>query len=282
MYSYRSAVFILMYSLFVTNDAQDKDTKIFSNLVATGRTVPEIMEALWLTADEVMNLNSPVDGALRLIKLATRIDGGENIALHTGLANRLLRMGQSSKALSRLSSILRTAERRFRAYGQSCHSENSVICSGLHGSIGACFMELRNFSSAAQHFRTALSLRPEDDAVAWQLALAAEYGGDWPGAVAAYRHWLNLQRWGKKWFRPADDAVLRRRTVAIFCLFRLPDAQGGRWGPSSVERQGIGGSEEAVILLSRELVKLGWHVEVALQRRSRRPFAILSRQDICP
>ena len=209
-----------------------------------------------------MSLNSPLQDALRLIQLAARIDGSKNAALHIALSNRLLRMGEPLKALSRLSSILVLIQRRLRAVGQSCHIENAAICSAVHGSIGACYMELRNFSSAANHFRTAISLRPNDDTTVWQLALAAEYGGDWSGAVAAYRHWLNLQREGRRWPRLARTTNLERRTVAIFCLFRLPDAQGGRWGPSSAEHQGIGGSEEAVILLSRELVKLGWHVEV--------------------
>ena len=47
-----------------------------------------------------------------------------------------------------------------------------------------------------------------------------------------------------------------KRTIAIYC----GNAQAP-WGWDSVER-GIGGSEEAVILLSRELAKQGWHVEV--------------------
>jgi glycosyltransferase involved in cell wall biosynthesis len=45
-------------------------------------------------------------------------------------------------------------------------------------------------------------------------------------------------------------------TIAIFCS-EAPE----HWGPSSVEK-GIGGSEEAVINMSKRLVDLGWHVEV--------------------
>ena len=37
------------------------------------------------------------------------------------------------------------------------------------------------------------------------------------------------------------------------------------WGPDSIE-QGIGGSEEAVIYLSRELARAGWKVTVFCQR----------------
>lgn len=57
--------------------------------------------------------------------------------------------------------------------------------------------------------------------------------------------------------RPAATTV-----VAIFCLHRTPDAPDGRWGSNSLEQRGIGGSEEAVILMSRELAALGYHVEV--------------------
>jgi hypothetical protein len=35
-----------------------------------------------------------------------------------------------------------------------------------------------------------------------------------------------------------------------------------RWGPSSIDGPGVGGSEEAVIFLSREFAKLGYFVEV--------------------
>ena len=46
------------------------------------------------------------------------------------------------------------------------------------------------------------------------------------------------------------------KSVCIFAITSLPD-----WSPKSVEK-GIGGSEEAVIYLSKELVKQGWEVTV--------------------
>lgn len=52
--------------------------------------------------------------------------------------------------------------------------------------------------------------------------------------------------------RPDD-----RETVMIWC----GPAAGAHWGPSSLGN-GVGGSEEAVIYLSRELVAAGMHVEV--------------------
>lgn len=49
----------------------------------------------------------------------------------------------------------------------------------------------------------------------------------------------------------------RKKTMVIYCGATL--IQG--WGPWSLE-EGVGGSEEAVIRLSRELAKLGWRVDV--------------------
>jgi predicted O-linked N-acetylglucosamine transferase (SPINDLY family) len=54
---------------------------------------------------------------------------------------------------------------------------------------------------------------------------------------------------------------LFRGVVVIFC-----DEYGQtwwpNWGPTSMDQGGAGGSEEAVIFISAELVKLGYHVEV--------------------
>lgn len=45
--------------------------------------------------------------------------------------------------------------------------------------------------------------------------------------------------------------------IAIYC-----GATYEAWGPSDVKTKGLGGSEEAVVYLSRELVRLGWCVDV--------------------
>jgi len=100
------------------------------------------------------------------------------------------------------------------------------------------------------------------EGIAWHLGLACDYGGDWPGAVQAYLLWLRIQR---KNAPPVVVAPMRPRAktvVVIFCLHRTPDAPGGRWGSHSLAERGIGGSEEAVILMSRELARAGFHVEV--------------------
>jgi glycosyltransferase involved in cell wall biosynthesis len=56
----------------------------------------------------------------------------------------------------------------------------------------------------------------------------------------------------KKKFRPEG-----RKVCAIYCGYDETRA----WGPESI-KEGIGGSEEAVINVSKELTRLGWHVEV--------------------
>lgn len=65
-----------------------------------------------------------------------------------------------------------------------------------------------------------------------------------------------------KYIRLANEHGLTTATdsanrIAIYC--------GGTfetWGPDDVKTKGLGGSEEAVVYLSRELVKLGWCVDV--------------------
>lgn len=66
-----------------------------------------------------------------------------------------------------------------------------------------------------------------------------------------------LQRFGK-FGKHINYAELQgdKKSIAIFCG-EAPE----HWGPSSVDK-GIGGSEEAVINMSKRLVELGWHVEV--------------------
>jgi hypothetical protein len=50
------------------------------------------------------------------------------------------------------------------------------------------------------------------------------------------------------------------KTIAYYCGPGID-----HWGPDLMQN-GVGGSEEAVIYLSRELTKLGWHVEVFCDR----------------
>ena len=51
------------------------------------------------------------------------------------------------------------------------------------------------------------------------------------------------------------------RVLAIYCN-EYGQTWWPNWGPNSMDTGGVGGSEEAVIFISAELVKLGYHVEV--------------------
>jgi len=103
----------------------------------------------------------------------------------------------------------------------------------------------------------------QEDGIAWHLGLACDYGGDWAGAVEAYLLWLSIHRKTAPRLIPSVPTRRAGQTViALFCLHRTPDLPEGRWGSRSLEQRGIGGSEEAVILMSRELAGLGYQVEV--------------------
>lgn len=127
---------------------------------------------------------------------------------------------------------------------------------------GMCGMEARNFGLASSAFRASLGLDPEQLDVAWHMGLAGDYGGDWRGGAEAYSRWMRIQG-GQGRARSWTDVPRPsgRKVVAFLCLYRLDSAEGGRWGPSSLGR-GVGGSEEAMILLSRRLAARGYHVEV--------------------
>ncbi|RLN32139.1 hypothetical protein BBJ28_00007066 [Nothophytophthora sp. Chile5] len=76
-------------------------------------------------------------------------------------------------------------------------------------------------------------------------------------ALAESRYVFQTQgRQFQKIPRPSHKVVL-----AIYCN-EYGQSWWGQWGPSSVEESGLGGSEEAVVFLSRELQKLGYWVEV--------------------
>lgn len=59
-----------------------------------------------------------------------------------------------------------------------------------------------------------------------------------------------------KW-RYTKPVIWPNNSVIFFCSHAFED-----WGPESLYKEGCGGSEEAVIQLSKRLVKLGWDVTV--------------------
>jgi glycosyltransferase involved in cell wall biosynthesis len=69
--------------------------------------------------------------------------------------------------------------------------------------------------------------------------------------------WLQGGRFVARVPRPRRPTTI----VAIYCN-EYNQSWWGQWGASSVDRGGLGGSEESVVFLSRALVKLGVWVEV--------------------
>lgn len=84
--------------------------------------------------------------------------------------------------------------------------------------------------------------------------------------------WMRLSQhgargWAGKDVVEAGESLLGQAcsrgmgVIMIGCIVQ-GNIRGGLWGPSSLERSGIGGSEQAVVHLSRELQRHGWQVIV--------------------
>lgn len=211
-------------------------------------------------AAEIVYQNKSARLAHRVVSLCQRLFG-HNLEIQLVLAQLSCRYGDLSDARKRFSSAV-TAADRICQHGKCLQRRDGVyqLLVAAKTAYGMCMMEARDFKAAAAKFRGALALDSTLDAVAWHLGLACDYGRDWQGAVEAYQLWLRIHR-----ERATPVAIPARPpgklVVAIFCLARVENMPNG-WGPSSLKQTGIGGSEEAVILLSHELAALGMHVEV--------------------
>ena len=227
--------------------------------VSTDEVCHQAFTSLFHASEALFQRRESLD-ALKVVTLCHRLFG-RNLEFRLLLAQLSCRYRQFSEARKRFASA--------DAMGiRVCHHENctlrrdgvfDLLVAGKTA-FGMCMMEARKFAVAAEKFREALGLNNKLDAIAWHLGLACDYGQDWHGAVVAYQQWMRIVR-GK-----GREVVIPTRppdkiSVVIFCLSRVEGMPQG-WGPSSLQKHGIGGSEEAVILLSRELSALGFYVEV--------------------
>jgi len=80
--------------------------------------------------------------------------------------------------------------------------------------------------------------------------------------IAQQRHFEALEV-----FKETIMEERRPRSRIVFFCNEFGQTWWPHWGPNSPENEGIGGSEEAVIFLSRELVKLGFDVEIFAEPR---------------
>ncbi len=101
-----------------------------------------------------------------------------------------------------------------------------------------------------------------------QLAVVLEKAGRREESYNAYRKAVMDQNANE--FKIRGSHYLRlynvprkigQLVIAIYCN-EYGQAWFPNWGPSSLENGGLGGSEEAVVLLSRELTALGYRVEI--------------------
>ena len=110
------------------------------------------------------------------------------------------------------------------------------------------------------------------------LAAVRDTGPEYGRVLAAFGHggdamWLlRAQRGAIQWAGEAkvgpEERMLEeacalggrgKGVLMIGCLVR-GNTEDGMWGPGSMEAGGIGGSEQAVIHISREMQALGWQV----------------------
>ena len=124
----------------------------------------------------------------------------------------------------------------------------------LQVDMGGALTQLGRHAEATQAYASALPL---------QLAHAArELGG---GGAAGTAVGASDVTGGTGGGTGGSTGGGRSRRVVFYCRLRAhagaESAAEDSWGPSSLGR-GVGGSEEAVIFISRELARRGWAVEV--------------------
>jgi protein O-GlcNAc transferase len=145
--------------------------------------------------------------------------------------------------------------RLLRTYGPSMDLHAEAISAAL--------------SSAAQNeryreWRSLQQYAAGDDFVTLEICVALERSGAVVEAYEAYGLFLtrqnvhDYQSIGKK--VPRLPRPAGKISVALYC-HEYGQAWFPNWGPSSVGK-GLGGSEEAAVFITRELVKLGYWVEV--------------------
>ena len=131
-----------------------------------------------------------------------------------------------------------------------------------------------NPSAAVQWLQVALALDSTNHGAQLKLGAALEANGSLDAAMGTFLEAVRATH-GEAFLNAQaqqDDAViaalrlahqrrLGRNSVAIYC-----DEYGQtwwpRWGPRSLLEGGLGGSEEAVVFMAREMAFLGWAVEI--------------------
>lgn len=118
----------------------------------------------------------------------------------------------------------------------------------------------RMFKSAYQAIVTAHTEEQTIKAAAW-LGKFVEEQGDVKKYVDGLPPFIrNDLRLRPLWVRAHPASKWPQKSIVFYCGEQWED-----WGPDTLDK-GMGGSEEAIVYLSRELAKLGWRVTVYNQR----------------
>ncbi|CAM9221466.1 unnamed protein product [Discosporangium mesarthrocarpum] len=132
-----------------------------------------------------------------------------------------------------------------------------------------CFVELGRMEEAARAWKLASQLDPENQEYPLREAACLDGAGHHVEALAHF--WDVVQGLNKVWFR-REGALMEKlprpewrkhnnqKVIAIYC-HEYGNEWFPHWGPSSMGK-GLGGSEESVVFISRELAQLGFWVEV--------------------
>ena len=175
---------------------------------------------------EVLARSGDAGATRRALFMCSRLHRQQPVELLMALSQGACRGGSAegvSWGISRLRAMRRGRELEAKAMAAA----------------GMCGMEARKFGVAASAFQRSLELEPMQMDVAWHMALAGDYGGNWRMAAAAYRQWLLIQREEMQRVSSSENWVQvprprGKKVVAFLCIYRLESAEGGRWGPSSL------------------------------------------------
>ncbi|EKX49736.1 hypothetical protein GUITHDRAFT_135897 [Guillardia theta CCMP2712] len=246
---------------------------LFETASSCSTESPETTVGRLFQLSELAARRGDIDSSLRLLVLIGRLFG-PSMELHVHLGDLYCKQRKYDKALNEFRQALVKVLRACPSEAGGCRRNtawsNQTVAIGSRA--GLCLMEGRRFRLAAALFDLAHQQEPEAEGILWYLAMAQEFSSSWREAAASYRKWLLLQQEeeleGYQVRRPKGKKV-----IAFLCVSKTPNEHGGTWSSRSLERGGIGGSEEAVVLISRELVERGYHVEV---------YGYPAREDVGP
>ena len=150
------------------------------------------------------------------------------IVLQPGYADAWSNRGNTLRTLGRHQAALESCDRAIVLKPASADA---------HHNRGIALHHLGQYAAALESYNTAILLRP-----------------DYADAYGNRGHTLQAINLGNRDFRKKRSSG---RDLVFYCA-----PAGETWNPEAAESKGIGGSEEAVIWLSRLLHRRGWNVTV--------------------